>query len=115
MQAYLGDSIAFPEGTQYWWVYWSHIRFFFYVYSYASGDLISKSMESLLHTGQISIEQIKDFLSAGRNASPKETFLKMGIDIAQPEFWKAGLEEMQKYLVETEDLARKLGKKCDIE
>ncbi|MDR2541326.1 MAG: M3 family metallopeptidase [Candidatus Peribacteria bacterium] len=110
MQEYMGDAITFSEGTQYWRIYWSHIRYFFYVYSYASGDLISKSMESLLHQGKISIEQIKDFLSAGRNASPKETFLKMGIDIAQPEFWKAGLEEMQKYLSETEELAKRLGK-----
>jgi oligoendopeptidase F len=77
MQNYMGETITFPEGTQNWRIYRSHIRYFFYVYSYASGDLISKSMESLLHNGQLSIEQIKDFLASGKNASPKETFLRL--------------------------------------
>ena len=110
MKNYMGDATLFGEWTENRRICWSHIRNFFYVYSYASGFLISKSMEALLHSWKISITHIKDFLSAGMNSSPRETFLQMGIDIANPDFRKAGLQEMQTYLEETISLAKTLGK-----
>ena len=42
MSAYMGDFVEQSEGSENWWIYWGHIRSFFYVYSYASGLLISK-------------------------------------------------------------------------
>ena len=110
MKNYMGDSTLFGEGSENRRIYRTHIRSFFYVYSYASGFLISKSMEAMLHEGTITIHHIKEFLSAGKNTSPKETFLQLGIDITQPVFRQTGLKEMQHYLEETISLAQSLAK-----
>lgn len=110
MKNYLGDKIVFRKGEENWWIHWSHIRSYFYVYSYASGLLISKSMQSAVRSDRGFISKVKEFLSAGCYDSPKDIFSKMGIDITQKEFWDKGLKEIEDLLTETEALAIKLGK-----
>lgn len=107
MGAYMGEA---AEGADNWWIYWSHIRTFFYVYSYASGTLISKSLQSSVRENPEFIEKVKYFLSAGRSESPKQIFKNIGIDLTKREFWDKGLEEIEQTLKETEKLARKLRK-----
>lgn len=109
MQAYLGDYVDM-QGYADWWLYWSHIRSFFYVYSYASGLLISKSLQSAVRADPTFIEKVKEFLSAGLSDSPKNIFMKLGIDITDARFWDQGLGEVDALLNEAEELARKLGK-----
>jgi oligoendopeptidase F len=110
MAAYMGEFVEQSEGSENWWVYWSHIRRFFYVYSYASGLLISKSMQAMVKNDPKNIKKVKEFLSAGSSESPKDIFLKLGIDISKKEFWEKGLNEIRDLLKETEELAKKLGK-----
>lgn len=110
MAAYMGDVVEQSEGSENWWVYWGHIRRFFYVYSYASGLLISKAMQSMVKEDPQNIKKVKEFLSAGSSESPKDIFLKLGIDISKKEFWEKGLNEISDLLKETEELAKKLGK-----
>jgi len=110
MEAYMGPSVDQPKEAQNWWVYWSHIRRFFYVYSYASGLLISKALQRSVKQDPKFIEKVKEFLSAGTSDSPKNLFLKLGIDISKKAFWEQGLNEVETLLSETEALAKKLGK-----
>ncbi len=110
MSAYMGDFVEQSEGSENWWVYWSHIRHFFYVYSYASGLLISKSLQSSVKNNAGFILKVKDFLSAGLSDSPRNIFKRLGIDIADCEFWGKGIEEVERLLEETTSLARKLRK-----
>jgi oligoendopeptidase F len=110
MSAYMGSSVEQSEGSENWWVYWSHLRMFFYVYSYASGLLISKSLQNSVLENPEYIEKVKGFLSAGLSGSPKNIFKKLGIDITDKEFWKRGLDEVENLLQETTRLAEKLGK-----
>ncbi len=110
MSAYMGDSVEQSKGSENWWVYWSHIRYFFYVYSYASGLLISKSLQYSVKKDPGFINNVKEFLSAGLSDSPKNIFRKLGIDITNITFWDKGLNEMESLLEETAALARKLGK-----
>jgi oligoendopeptidase F len=110
MLAYMGDYVEQSEGSENWWVYWSHIRRFFYVYSYASGLLISKSLQNLVKEDNSFILKVKEFLSAGSSDSPKNVFADLGVDIAGKEFWDRGLNEIEVLLGETEDLAVKLKK-----
>ncbi|OGD67658.1 hypothetical protein A2442_03740 [Candidatus Campbellbacteria bacterium RIFOXYC2_FULL_35_25] len=110
MSAYMGDFVEQSEGSENWWIYWGHIRSFFYVYSYASGLLISKSMQNSVKEDPKFIEEVKEFLSAGLSDSPKNIFKKLGIDITDKNFWKKGLDEVDALLNETETLAKKLGK-----
>lgn len=110
MSAYMGPAVEQSPGSENWWIYWSHIRTFFYVYSYASGLLISKSLQNSVKNNPEFIHEVKEFLSAGLASSPKNIFLKLGIDISDPAFWDKGLDEVEKLLKETEKLAKKLGK-----
>lgn len=105
MRAYMGEAVDQSPGSQNWWVYWSHIRNFFYVYSYASGQLISKSLQSMVRKDRQSIEKVKKFLAAGLSESPKVLFANMGIDISDPKFWLQGLNEIDDLLKEAEKLA----------
>ncbi len=110
MKAYMGYFVEQSAGSENWWVYWSHIRYFFYVYSYASGLLISKSLQSAVKKDPTFIAKVKEFLAAGLSDSPKNIFAKLGIDITDSGFWNRGLDEVEKLLDETTALAEKVGK-----
>lgn len=110
MAAYMGDAVEQSPGSENWWVYWNHIRYFFYVYSYASGLLISKSLQAGVKKEAAFIERVKVFLSAGLSDSPKNIFDNLGIDITDNLFWGSGLDEVERLLNETTRLAKHLGK-----
>ncbi|OGW47327.1 MAG: hypothetical protein A2Y66_07895 [Nitrospirae bacterium RBG_13_41_22] len=110
MAAYMGDYVEQSPDSENWWVYWSHIRSFFYVYAYASGLLISKSLQNTVRENPGFIKKVKEFLSAGLSDSPKNIFKKLGIDITDKEFWNKGLAEVETLLQKTTRLAEKLGK-----
>ena len=109
--AYMGNAVLQSEGSENWWVYWSHIRYFFYVYSYASGLLISKSLQNSVKQDPVFIHKVKEFLSAGLSDSPKNIFGRLGIDISDKRFWDKGLDEVESLLDDTEQLAKRLGKR----
>ena len=110
MAAYMGKAVEQSEGSENWWVYWSHIRQFFYVYSYAGGLLISKSLQNSVHKDRKFIVKVKEFLSAGLSDSPKNIFMRLGIDIGDRGFWDRGLDETEALLQDTRELAVKLKK-----
>ena len=110
MSAYMGSYVEQTEGSQNWWVYVQHFRYFFYVYSYASGLLISKSLQASVKKDPKFILKVKGFLSAGLSESPKNIFAKLGIDITDKAFWEKGISEVNNLLLETEKLAKKLNK-----
>jgi oligoendopeptidase F len=102
MKAYMGDYVDFSEGSDNWWVHWHHIRYFFYNYSYASGLLISKYLQKQVRKDSGFTLNIKGFLEAGEEKSPKKIFNKLGIDISDKNFWKQGLLEIEDFLKSTE-------------
>ena len=110
MKNYMGDFVEQSEGSENWWVYWSHIRRFFYVYSYASGLIISKALQKKVRENPEYIEKVKKFMSQGLSKSPKDIFMEIGIDITKKEFWSGGIKEVGALLDKTEKLAKKLGK-----
>lgn len=110
MGAYMGEAVEMSPGAENWWVYWSHIRSYFYVYSYASGVMISKSLKNMVGDDLSFVQKVKKFLSMGTSVSPRESFEELGIDIADKGFWMKGLEELDSMVTEAEELARKLGR-----
>ena len=98
MSKYLGESVLEDKHMQLGWIYWSHIRSFFYTYSYASGLLISKYLQNLVKEDTQNIKYVKEFFKAGDSKSPKEIFLDMGMDISKKEFWETGLKEIEEKL-----------------
>ncbi|KUK77174.1 MAG: Oligoendopeptidase F [candidate division WS6 bacterium 34_10] len=94
MTAYLGDAVDVDDGMRYGWIYVSHFRRFFYVYTYASGLLISKYLQSEVRENREFVEKFKDFLKAGSSKSPKDIFMDMGVDITDREFWEKGVKSI---------------------
>jgi len=95
MASYMGPAVRQNPGSENWWVYWSHFRSFFYVYSYASGLLISKALQNKVKQDPKFIVQVKKFLSAGASDSPKNIFKNLGVDITDKNFWLSGLSEIE--------------------
>lgn len=108
MSAYMGEAVEQSPGSEHWWIHWSHIRSFFYVYSYANGLLISKALQARYKADHAFIANIKEFLSAGTSKAPTELFADLGIDITDPSFWQSGLTEVEDHLNEAERLASSL-------
>ena len=109
MQAYLGPSVQFDTSSADRWVDWPHIRYFFYVYSYSSGLLISKALQAAVHTDPTFITHVKTFLRAGSSRAPRDLFTSLGLDITKPAFWNSGLDEVEQHLKEANNLATRLG------
>jgi oligoendopeptidase F len=110
MKSYMGNSVSQDVGSENWWVYWNHFRSPFYVYTYASGLLLANAMRSKVSENPEYITSIKKFFSTGTSISPKDLFDSIGIDITDPHFWQAGIDEINDLLKETKKLAKKLGK-----
>ena len=110
MSAYMGNYISQDKGSEFFWVAWSHIRMFFYVYSYSSGLLISKALQNMVKENPKNIDKVKIMLSTGTSKSPEEMFKDIGIDITKKEFWGKGLKEVENTYQEAYKLAKELKK-----
>lgn len=107
MKSYLGPLFRFTDDDGYFFVYWSHIRRFFYVYSYALGELVSNAMY-LRYTQDASYaSEIKKFLSAGGSDSPENIWASVGINVRDPNFFKDGLKKIEEDIKKLEKLLGK--------
>ena len=80
MGAYLGPVFKLDKIDGYSFVSWSHIRNFFYVYSYAFGQLVSDALYERYKKDHTKIKDVIEFLSAGGSDSPENIFKKIGIN-----------------------------------
>lgn len=109
MQWYMWPAVSQDPGAELWWVYWSHIRTYFYVFSYAGAMILAKALQSKVAAGLLTFEDIKNkFYAVGRNQSPLETFASLGIDIADPDIWKEWLATIEDDVKRAEQLADRL-------
>ncbi len=110
MASYMGDAVLLSPGSENWWLYWDHLRRFFYNYSYANGLLISKALQKSVRQDPAFINKVKEFLSAGLSDSPQNIFGNLGINIQNRKFWEEGLQEVRTLLDNATELAVKLGR-----
>ncbi len=103
MQGYLGPRVGM-RNFELWWIYWQHIRYYFYVYSYAFGKLASRTFISFVSQNRDFMEKVKLFLSLGGSLGTEGAFSKIGIDIQKKDFWKRGLKEIEKDIQKLESL-----------
>ncbi len=106
MSSYTGPAMKMKEIDGYYFVQWGHIRRFFYVYSYAFGQLISKALYAKYKEDKKFISKIKQFLSAGGSDTPENIFKAIGIDVTKPDFWKKGLQSIEKDIDTLEKLTK---------
>ncbi|MES2436967.1 MAG: M3 family oligoendopeptidase [Patescibacteria group bacterium] len=104
MKAYLGPQFEMKENDGYFFVNWPHIRYFFYVYSYAYGELISRALYENYKKDPAYIKKIEEFLKAGGSKSPEKIFKDIGIDTSKPQFFIDGLKSIEEDIKKLEEL-----------
>jgi oligoendopeptidase F len=107
LQAYLGSGVKVTEDDGYFFVRLSHLRYFFYVYSYAFGQIVSKALFQKWKEDKGYAKKIEQFLSAGGSMSPKDIFKSIGIDTSDPTFFETGLKAIEKDIAKLEKLTKK--------
>jgi len=108
----LGDAVEVTEGYGSWWSYVPHfINTPGYVYAYAYGQLLALSVYGRYEgEGDAFVPAYLDLLRAGGSRSPEELGRIVGIDLADPGFWDAGLDLVERQLEEAEAAARATGR-----
>jgi oligoendopeptidase F len=108
----MGDSVELTEGYRSWWSYIPHfIGSPGYVYAYAYGQLLALSVyERYQQLGEEMVPRYLELLSAGGSRSPQELGEIVGVDLADPGFWTAGLDLVERQLQEAESAARASGR-----
>ncbi len=95
MKSYLGSAFKLQPDDGYFFVAWSHIRRFFYVYSYAYGQIVSRALYAKYKQNKNYLKKIEEFLKAGGSKSPEAIFRDIGIDTSDPKFFEAGLKNIE--------------------
>lgn len=111
MSAYLGSAVDLRAEDGNFLVAWGHLRRFFYVYSYAFGQLVSKALYANFKKDKKYLDKINAFMSAGGSDSPENIFKSVGINVTKPEFWKAGLASIEADIERLEKLVADTAKK----
>jgi oligoendopeptidase F len=107
----MGDSLEITEGYKTWWSYIPHfINTPGYVYAYAYGQLLALSAYGRFKdVGPDFVPSYIDLLASGGSKSPEELGQIIGIDLADPGFWDAGLSLVDDQLKAAEALVEKIG------
>ncbi|MDQ3742036.1 MAG: M3 family oligoendopeptidase [Actinomycetota bacterium] len=104
----LGDAVEVTENYRSWWSYVPHfVNTPGYVYAYAYGQLLALSVYRRYEDeGESFVPAYLELLRAGGSRSPEELGQIVGIDLADPGFWDAGLDLVERQLRAAEDAAR---------
>lgn len=96
LQSYLGKSVEVTEKDGSSYVYISHFRYGFYVYSYAFGILMSTLMAQNYVKDKLYIEKIDAFLTAGKKDTVENIFASIGIQTDTKTTFLKALETQEK-------------------
>ena len=112
-QEMFGDSLQLGEDHKWWWLYIPHVfQAAFYVYSYAFGELLVRSLYAQYRREKESfIPKYFDLLSAGGSTSPSELVSNMGFDISNPDFWQSGCDLIRQQVEQAKQIYRNLNYK----
>ncbi len=107
-----GDAVEMTDGYRSWWSYIPHfINTPGYVYAYAYGQLLALSVyRRYQHEGAAFVPDYLRLLAAGGSLPPEELGRLVGIDLADPGFWDAGLALVEEQLAAAEQAAVDAGR-----
>ena len=100
-------SVTLTDDYGTWWSYIPHfIGTPGYVYAYAFGELLVLALfRRYEEMGPGFADLYIDMLSAGGSSWPHELVAPLGVDLKDPGFWSGGLEELEKLVIQAEELA----------
>src|ERR1700724_3021799 len=107
-----GDSVEVTDDYRAWWSYIPHfIGSPGYVYAYAYGQLLALSVyQRYEQQGAELVPRYLEMLAAGGSRSPEELGAIVGVDLADPGFWDAGLDLVERQLLQAEAAAEASGR-----
>jgi oligoendopeptidase F len=107
-----GDAVEVTAGYRSWWSYIPHfVNTPGYVYAYAYGQLLALSVyRRYRDEGDSFVPSYLELLSAGGSRPPEELGRIVGVDLADPGFWDAGLDLVEEQLEAAEAAARDAGR-----
>lgn len=91
LRAYLGPAVAPTLADGYSYVYISHLRYGFYVYTYAFGSMVSRVMAERFTQDKNYVDAIDTFLRAGASDSVANIFRAIELDVEDPELYRTAL------------------------
>ncbi len=107
-QRYVGPAVHMAPEDGYFFVAVSHFRRFFYVYSYAYGQLVSRALWEKVKKDPSFMETIdKYFLTVGGSKSPEAIFADCGLDLYKPKVFLEGLKSIENDVKELEKAVAK--------
>jgi oligoendopeptidase F len=109
--AMYGDAVTLTDNYRWWWAYIPHfVHTPFYCYAYGFGELLVLALyEIYRREGSAFVPAYLDLLAAGGSDTPANLLRPLGIDIADPGFWRLGLEPLDAMVAHAEELARTAG------
>ncbi|MHA1827457.1 MAG: M3 family metallopeptidase, partial [Candidatus Heimdallarchaeaceae archaeon] len=103
-----GEAVEWFEEMDWEWTMKPHYympNFRFYNYPYVFAQLFVYALYQIYkQEGESFIPKLKEILKAGGSKSPKEFGEMMGLDISQPDFWKLGMKQYEKFVEELEKI-----------
>lgn len=101
---YLGPSVNLTEEDGSFFVTLSHIRRFFYVYSYAYGAIMSRAVSERIKEDKDEIKGVITLLSRGGADSPTNLFREIGINTESKRTYQTGLQSIEKDIQRLKEL-----------
>jgi oligoendopeptidase F len=107
-----GDAVEVTDGYRSWWSYIPHfVNTPGYVYAYAYGQLLALSVyRRYQEEGAAFVPDYLRLLAAGGSMPPEDLGRIVGIDLADPGFWDAGLALVEEQLEAAEQAAHGAGR-----
>ncbi|MCB0211322.1 MAG: M3 family oligoendopeptidase [Anaerolineae bacterium] len=101
-----GDALDVSEDFQYEWIVIPHIYHTpFYCYAYSFGQLLSLSLyQQYKNQGDAFKPALLKILAYGGSASPNHILSEVGIDMADPNFWRGGFKFVEGMINELEKI-----------
>jgi len=102
----LGPAIKLNRGYEFYWAYIGHfVHSPFYVYAYAFGDLLVRSlMEKRRENPQGFAPLYEELLAAGGTKTYVEALKPFGLDPREKAFWAAGMKQLERLVDEFDAL-----------
>jgi oligoendopeptidase F len=104
--AMFGNALDLTESHRAWWSYIRHfVHSPFYVYAYPFGQFLTLGLYRLYQQeGAGFLPRYRQVFSAGGSVAPPALMASVGIDIADPGFWRSGMQYMEGLVAEAEAL-----------
>ena len=106
LKSYLGPAVSVTEDDGYSYVYIPHLRYGFYVYTYAFGLLMSTLMANKYNSDAAYAKKIDLFLSLGESDNVANIFKAIDIDIQRADTFMEALKNQEADIDAFEKLTR---------